>query len=150
MIQAQQDKGKAARGRYELGELPSGMLEMESARKNNPVHLSMLGPCAQLGEYFFFSRGIWWGLYPIRRRQWQATPVLLPRKYHGWRSLVGCSPWGHYKSDATERLWLITFRQWSRKWQPTPVFLPGESQGQQSLVGCRLWGHTELDTTEAT
>ena len=39
-----------------------------------------------------------------RRRQWQATPVLLPRKSHGWRSLVGCSPWGRYKSDATERL----------------------------------------------
>ena len=29
-----------------------------------------------------------------RRRQWHPTPVLLPRKSHGWRSLVGCSPWG--------------------------------------------------------
>ena len=29
-----------------------------------------------------------------RRRQWQPTPVLLPGKSHGWRSLVGCSPWG--------------------------------------------------------
>ena len=38
------------------------------------------------------------------RRQWQATPVLLPRKSHGWRNLVGCSPWGCCKSDATERL----------------------------------------------
>ena len=28
------------------------------------------------------------------RRQWQPTPVLLPGKSHGWRSLVGCSPWG--------------------------------------------------------
>ena len=28
------------------------------------------------------------------RRQWQATPVLLPRKSHRWRSLVGCNPWG--------------------------------------------------------
>ena len=36
---------------------------------------------------------------------WQATPVLfLPRKSHGWRSLVGCSPWGHEESDTTERL----------------------------------------------
>ena len=26
--------------------------------------------------------------------QWHPTPVLLPGKYHGWRSLVGCSPWG--------------------------------------------------------
>ena len=40
----------------------------------------------------------------LRRRQWQGTPVLLPRKSHGWRSLVGCSPWGHQESDMTERL----------------------------------------------
>ena len=30
----------------------------------------------------------------VRRRQWHPTPVLLPGKSHGWRSLVGCSPWG--------------------------------------------------------
>ena len=30
-----------------------------------------------------------------QRRQWHPTPVLLPRKSHGWKSLVGCSPWGH-------------------------------------------------------
>ena len=30
----------------------------------------------------------WW------RRQWQTTPVLLSEKSHGWRNLVGCSPWG--------------------------------------------------------
>ena len=39
-----------------------------------------------------------------RRRQWQATPVLLPRKSHGWRSLVGCRPWGRKESETTERL----------------------------------------------
>jgi len=31
---------------------------------------------------------------PIRRRQWHPTPVLLPGKSHGRRSLVDCSPWG--------------------------------------------------------
>ena len=40
----------------------------------------------------------------LRRRQWHPTPVLLPGKSHGQRSLVGCSPWGHEKSDTTE--WL--------------------------------------------
>ena len=30
----------------------------------------------------------------IWRRQWHPTPALLPGKSHGWRSLVGCSPWG--------------------------------------------------------
>ena len=39
-----------------------------------------------------------------RRRQWHPTPVLLPGKSHGWRSLVGCSPWGHEELDMTERL----------------------------------------------
>src|SRR5574337_805286 len=33
-----------------------------------------------------------------------STPVLLPSKSHGWRSLVGCSPRGHKESDTTERL----------------------------------------------
>ena len=28
------------------------------------------------------------------RRQWHPTPVLLPGKFHEWRSLVVCSPWG--------------------------------------------------------
>ena len=41
---------------------------------------------------------------PTWRRQWHPTPVLLPGKSHGWRSLVGCSPWGRYQSDMTERL----------------------------------------------
>ena len=39
-----------------------------------------------------------------RRRQWHPTPVLLPGKSHGQRSLVGRSPWGREESDTTERL----------------------------------------------
>jgi len=37
-------------------------------------------------------------------RWWHPTPVLLPGKSHGRRSLVGCSLWGHEESDTTERL----------------------------------------------
>ena len=44
------------------------------------------------------------GLQVIRRRQWHPTPVLLPGKFHGPRSLVGYSPWGPEESDTTERL----------------------------------------------
>ena len=40
----------------------------------------------------------------FRRRQWHPTPVLLPGKSHGRRSLVGCSPWGRWGSDTTERV----------------------------------------------
>ena len=35
-------------------------------------------------------------------RKWQPTPVLLPGKVHGQRSLVGYRPWGHQESDMTE------------------------------------------------
>ena len=41
-------------------------------------------------------------VYCIGRRQWHPTPVLLPGKSHGWRSLLGCSPWGRKESDMTE------------------------------------------------
>ena len=82
---------------------------------------------------------------------WQCTPVLLPGKSHGRRSLVGCSPWGRWVGhDWATSLSLFTFMHWRRRWQLTPVFLPGESQGWQSLVGCRLWGRTKSDTTEAS
>ena len=57
-------------------------------------------------QFHFFAFG-----YPVvsapfieRRRQWHPTPVLLPGKSHGWRSLEGCSPWGRWGSDMTERL----------------------------------------------
>ena len=35
----------------------------------------------------------WVGRNPWRRK-WQPTPVFLPEKSHGQRSLAGCSPWG--------------------------------------------------------
>ena len=35
---------------------------------------------------------------------WHPTSALLPEKSHGWRSLVGCSPWGCEESDTTEQL----------------------------------------------
>ena len=38
------------------------------------------------------------------RRKWQPTPVLLPGKSHGQRSLIGCSPPGLQELDTTERL----------------------------------------------
>ena len=55
---------------------------------------------------------MWW-FRRVSRRQYSTlvilaefnpTPVLLPRKSHGWRSLVGCNPWGRKESDMTE--WL--------------------------------------------
>ena len=43
------------------------------------------------------------------RRKWQPTPVFLPGKSHGWKSLVDYSPWGPKELDNTERLQLFSF-----------------------------------------
>ena len=98
-----------------------------------------------LPNSFLFSRNF------FRRRQWHPTPVRLPGKSHGRRSLVG---YIHGVPKSWTRLSDFTFtfhfHALEKEMQPTPVFLPGESQRQGSLVGCRLWGRTESDTTEAT
>ena len=57
---------------------------------------SCISPNSKLCHLWVFTHGYW-------RRQWQPTPVLLPGKSHGQRSLVGCSPWGCKESDTTER-----------------------------------------------
>ena len=44
-----------------------------------------------------------WGRFPGEGK-WQPTPVLLPGKFHGWKSLVGYSPWGRKELDMTEQL----------------------------------------------
>ena len=37
-----------------------------------------------------------------QRRKWQPTPVSVPEKFHGQKSLAGYSPWGHKELDTTE------------------------------------------------
>ena len=53
-------------------------------------------PAVQETGFDAWVRKILW------RRKWQPTPVFLPRKSHGQRSLVGYSPWSLKESDMTE------------------------------------------------
>ena len=91
------------------------------------------------------------------RMQWHPTPVLLPGKSSGWKSLVGCSPWGHTESDTTEAtsLSLFTFMHWRRKWQPNSSVLawriPGmEEPGGLPSVGSHRVGHDWSDLANDT
>ena len=63
------------------------------------LFLGFLSRSFDLYFCFYASTILFW-----RRRQWHPTPVLLPGKSHGWRSVVGCSPRGRKESDTTE--WL--------------------------------------------
>ena len=49
--------------------------------------------------------------------KWQPSPVLLPGKFHGGRSLVGYSPWGHKESDTAERRHFSLFFTTSTTWE---------------------------------
>ena len=59
----------------------------------------------------------------VQRRQWHPTPVLLPGKSHGWKSLVGCSLWGLSESDTTE-------------WLPFHFSLSCIGEGNGNLLQC--------------
>ena len=59
----------------------------------------------------------WVGKIPWRRK-WQPTPIFLPGKSHGRRSLVGYCPWSWTESDMAEQL--------------------TQGQNWQIIFGCRL------------
>ena len=88
-----------------LGDLPnpgiesgSPTLQADSLPSEPPCfyHLSNFLPCQVLGNLQAGKSLINLSLciQCPRRRQWHPTPVHLPGKSHGWRSLVGCLPWG--------------------------------------------------------
>ena len=68
------------------------------------------------------------------RRKWHPTPVLFPRKLHGWRSLVGYRLWGPKELDTAERLhflsWLIYLR---------PLMGPSSAQIGSNPIPGPVW-----------
>ena len=95
-----------------------------------------------------------WFLPCNRRGRWHPTPVLLPGKSHGWRGLVGCSPWGRWvRHDWVTSLSLFTFTHWRRKWQPTRVLawrIPGTGEpGGLPSMGSHRVGHDWSDLAAA-
>ena len=83
------------------------------------------------------------------RRQRQPTPVLLPGKSHGRRSLVGYSPWGREELDTTEWLNFHFSLSCTGGGNSNPLqYFCLENPRDGSLVGCCLWGRTESDTTD--
>ena len=79
------------------------------------------------------------------------TPVLLPGKSHGPRSLVGCSPWGRKESDTTERLHFHFSHSCIGEGNGNPLQCPAwRIPGTGEPGGLPCMGRTESDATEAT
>ena len=68
--------------------------------KNPPAIREMWVPSLGWEDPLEKGRAIHYSI--LWRRKWQPTPVLLPEKFHGQRSLVGYSPWGHKESNMIE------------------------------------------------
>ena len=79
-------------------------LSFQSKRKEIAQTTAKLHSSHNVGGHKFhpWLRKILW------RGKWQPTPVLLPGKSHGQRSVVSYSPWGHKESNPTEQLYSLT------------------------------------------
>ena len=73
--------------RWQILFLSIFFLKLNLPKRNKIFHANPEGNHGLL-DHFCLSYG------SNRRKQWHLTPVLLPGKSHGLRSLVGCSPWG--------------------------------------------------------
>ena len=69
-----------------------------------------------------------------RGRKWQPTPVFLPGKSHGQRSLAGYSPWDHKESDKTEQLNANSYITVTKKsFYPGPTWIHPLESAHSSL-----------------
>ena len=74
------------------------MYPSSQKKKNTKLWNSIL-KCLRIASFYILRCH---NLHTPRRRRWQPTPVLLPGKSRGRRSLAGCSPWGRQESDTPE------------------------------------------------
>ena len=105
------------------------VLEIFSCQGNNH-------PVKHWGRYFLLKEFI----YGPWRRKWQLTPVFLPGKPHGWRSLVGYSPSVCKESDMTEWLTFTYDMHWSfnPKGNQLWIFI-GRTDAEADVPNAKSW-----------
>ena len=88
----------------------------------------------------------------FQRRRWHPTPVLLPGESHGWRSLVGCSPWGRATSrtQMSDFTFTFHFHALEKEMVTHSSVLAWRIPGTAKPGGLLSVGSHRVDTTEAT
>ena len=77
--------------------------------------------------------------YTMKLRKWQSTPVLLPGKSHGQRSLGSYSPWGRKELDTTERLYFLTVIKTEKQKAQKQKHRPMEQDRKPGNKPMHLW-----------
>ena len=87
----------------------------------------------------------------IGRRQWHPTPVLLPGKSHGWRSLqAAVHGVAKSRTQLSDFSFTFHFHALEKEMSTHSNVLAWRIPGTGEPGGCCLWGRTETDTTEVT
>ena len=86
-----------------------------------------------------------------QRRQWHPIPVLLPGKSHGWRRLVGCSPWvAKSRTQLSDFTLTFYFHALEKEMATHSSVLAWKIPGMGEPGGLPSMGLPQQDTTEAT
>ena len=129
------------------------LLDVQRTLKNLLQHHSSKASIAQHSAFFYGPTHTFVYYY---WRWWHPTPVLLPRKSHGRRSLVGCGPWSHEESDTTERLHFHFSLSYIGEGNGNPLQcfawrIPGMGEpGGLPSMGSHRVGHNWSDLAAAT
>ena len=85
-----------------------------------------------------------------QRRQWHSTPVLLPGKSHGWRSLVGCSGVAKSQTRLSDFTFTFHFHALEKEMATHSSILALENPRDGGAQRAAVYGVAESDMTEAT
>ena len=93
-------------------------------------------------------------MYSLEKAKWHPTPVLLPGKSHGQRSLEGCSPLGHWELDTTDFTFTFHFHALEKEMATHSSVLawriPGMAEpGRLPSMGSHRVGHDWSDLAAA-
>ena len=115
-----------------ISRIPSEFIDTNTLHIGLPRWLSGKETTCQCRRHRFDP---WVGKIPCRKK-WQPTPVFLPGKSHGQRSLAGYSPWGRKELDTTERLSTHTHTRFISQGQARP---PAETCGKSFSQRIQVW-----------
>ena len=91
----------------------------------------------------------WVGKIPWRR-EWQPTPVFLPGKSHGQKSLAGYSPWGRKELDMTEHEASLPYNLVRQVLVLSPHFMVEKTEARKAKwfasddLAVRLWNRNKI------